>query len=431
MKDYDMELSNEKIIESIKDDSLKRNKKINKLISLINNIECGKIISVDGRWGCGKTVFLKQFQILNYKKIDGIQNIDEEEIKKYQENYVVYYYNAWQNDYHESPLLSLVYNLINDFPCEENQNASNKVEAPFNLKDAIKTITFDFIDIDKVKSFKDIAEKIYTIEEKKQALNNILNRIIPRNKKLVFIIDELDRCNPDYAVKLLEIVKHMCLNDRTIFIVGTNNEQLSYTISNYYGANFDGYGYLTKFYNLIIELDDISPKFYLNAMYNIRKASNWIEDSIVAICEFFNFQMRDINRIISDFDLLDEYFSTYRGGIYREDDILKYVFLPYGLGLKIKSKKLLDEFLQGNGYIELKSYVKSSKQVLNIVMYDLNNSYNKANEIEEITEDNIFDHLETKYNQYFNNKNNNDWNSREAKKSFLDVFTLLSDYIKF
>ena len=251
MKDYDMELSNEKIVESIKDDSLKRNKKLNKLVSLINNIECGKIISVDGRWGCGKTVFLKQFQILNEEKIDGIQNIDEEEIKKYQENYVVYYYNAWQNDYHESPLLSLVYNLINDFPCEENQNASNKVEAPFNLKDAIKTITFDFIDIDKVKSFKDIAEKIYTIEEKKQALNNILNRIIPKNKKLVFIIDELDRCNPDYAVKLLEIVKHMCLNDRTIFIVGTNNEQLSYTISNYYGANFDGYGYLTKFYNLI------------------------------------------------------------------------------------------------------------------------------------------------------------------------------------
>ena len=155
-----MELSKERIIESIKRDTLKRNKKLNKLISLINNIRGGKIISIDGKWGCGKTVFLKQFQLLNEEKIDGIQDIDKETIKKYQDEYIVYYYNAWQNDYHESPLLSLIYNIINDFPNQKNQIASGKPELPFDLKKAIKTITYDFIDIDKVKSFKDIAESM-------------------------------------------------------------------------------------------------------------------------------------------------------------------------------------------------------------------------------------------------------------------------------
>ena len=104
-------------------------------------------------------------------------------------------------------------------------------------------------------------------------------------------------CKPDYAVQLLEVVKHMYLNEKTIFIVGTNNEQLSYTISNYYGASFDGYGYLNKFYNLIIELDDILPKDYLNSIHNIYESSKWIDGSIIAVCEYFNFQMRDINRI--------------------------------------------------------------------------------------------------------------------------------------
>ena len=34
---------------------------------------------------------------------------------KYREKYAVYYYNSWQNDNHESPLLSLLYNLIKFF----------------------------------------------------------------------------------------------------------------------------------------------------------------------------------------------------------------------------------------------------------------------------------------------------------------------------
>ena len=69
--------------------------------------------------------------------------------------------------------------------------------------------------------------------------------------------------------------------------------------------------------------------------------------------------------------MLSEYFSAYHGGIYRENDILKYIFLPYCLGLKVKSKKMLNEFLQGIGYSEFEKYVKSNDRVLSIAMHDI------------------------------------------------------------
>ena len=112
MKDYDINLSTESIIESIKKDSLNRNAKISKFISLLNNIECNKIIAIDGRWGCGKTVFLKQIEIINKEDIQIYTNINNDDVKKFKEKYMVYYYNAWQNDYHTSPLLSLIYNFV-------------------------------------------------------------------------------------------------------------------------------------------------------------------------------------------------------------------------------------------------------------------------------------------------------------------------------
>ncbi len=422
MKDYDIELSNDRITESLKNDTLKRNKRLSNLMKLLNNIECGKIIAIDGKWGCGKTVFIKQLQLLNEMDMEEISNINPDQLFNFKNKYSVYYYNAWENDHHDSPLLSLIYNLINDYPSEKAQIASYKTELPINFKEGLKTLTSNFIDIDKVESLEDITKNIYTTEEKRDALSNLINSIIPENKKLVFIIDELDRCKPSYAVEMLEVIKHFYLNDRIVFIVGTNNEQLAHTISNYYGSGFDGYGYLSKLYNLIIELDEISPKDYLNSVIEI-KDSGWIESSIYAVCDYFKFQMRDINRIVNDFNILNEYLSTRHIKVYGEDDILKYIFLPYCLGLKIKSKKMLNEFLQGNGYASLEKYVKSNKRIFNIALYDYKGDGMKN---VEYTEEDVIKNLQQKYNLYFL-ENTEVWDAKAAKKEFLSVFTLLVD----
>ena len=185
---------------------------------------------------------------------------NEDNIKAFKEKYEVYYYNAWENDMHSSPLLSLIYNLINDYPKEKDQTASGKIESPFDVIEGLKTVSQNFINLDKVKTYKDLTQEIHTSEEKKNALSNIIDNILPADKKLIFIVDELDRCKPDYAINMIEVIKHFYSNKRIIFLLCTNNLQLSHTISNYYGSNFDGYGYLNKIYNLIIELGDVPIK---------------------------------------------------------------------------------------------------------------------------------------------------------------------------
>ena len=146
MKEYDLKINDENLKRSIEKDLLNRNKKLDKLIELLNKISGNKIISVDGKWGCGKTFFLKQLELIN--KSDSILNgnFTEENVKTFHEKYNVFYYNAWENDMHDSPILSLIYNLINDYPEESSRNASGSVEIPLNIIDCLKTISYNLID---------------------------------------------------------------------------------------------------------------------------------------------------------------------------------------------------------------------------------------------------------------------------------------------
>lgn len=429
MNDYDLEIMDENIKDSIVKDSLNRNSKLNKFIELLNGINKNKIISIDGKWGCGKTVFLKQLEYINKNHLNINIAINEENLKKFRYIYNVYYYNAWENDFHESPLLSLIYNLINDFYDEQDKTASGEIELPFDIAELLKTITYNFVNLKKVTSYKDLTAEVHTANEKRDALNRLIDNILPDDRRLIFIVDELDRCRPDYAINMLEVIKHFYTNNRIIFVLGTNNQQLSYTISNYYGNNFDGYGYLNKIYNLIIELDNISSEKYLDTILNKSKSGLWSSAALYSVCNHFNFSMREINRVVNDFDFLNEYFLTSYGN-FNEDSIVKYLFLPYCLGLKLANREALSVFLNGGGFSAVKDYVFAHEKLISILKtsYDAQkNNRTKLSEVEELKEMVAF--LEKKYNMYFVNKSS-EWSVLQVRDHFFDVFSLLSNYSK-
>lgn len=190
-----------------------------------------------------------------------------------------------------------------------------------------------------------------------------MKNIIPNDKKLLFIVDGLDRCKPSFAVNLLETLKHFFCNDNIVFIVSTNNEQLSHIINNCYGSNFDGYSYLNKFYDLIIELDEIDTEKYLSKVFSINKTSQFWNYSLFAIIDYFKLNMREINRVLSDYDLLALIFKTLYGGIYEEDMVAKHIFLPYCLGLKVHNRNKLSLFLNGKGLKELLGFVLQEEKI--------------------------------------------------------------------
>lgn len=121
----------------------------------------------------------------------------------------------------------------------------------------------------RIKGFEDTKK---AVQQMKISLKAIVNALEGRSHHapIVIIIDELDRCRPTYAVKLLEEIKHLFDVPGLVFILGLYGDQLGHSISGAYGAGFEGRAYLRRFidreYRLATpKLTPLLEKLCLNA----------------------------------------------------------------------------------------------------------------------------------------------------------------------
>lgn len=121
------------IKDSICNNTFHRNEEILKFIRFLQHIEGPYCYAIDDNWGNGKTFFVKETQMVmeylwrkNYLEIQKRKNnIQQGKVEKVEElnfpdklkelvkdvhgfNQYGIYYDAWQNDYHTNPLLSLI-----------------------------------------------------------------------------------------------------------------------------------------------------------------------------------------------------------------------------------------------------------------------------------------------------------------------------------
>lgn len=279
MKRATLEATDENILQSIKEQNGTRNTEIKDFIEALELIEGNMFISLDARWGEGKTFYVRQIEkTLEYQTMKNFSTDDtQDELDKMKlyftgttleeidlkHSYLPVYYNAWLYDNHGDPLMSLLYVIVKKCGIWiDSKLTKDKTE---KLKDLIKSVQVSLgmfsIGGDKViDSFieKDIFKDIQLAEDIRQKVKEIFNEIIEeQTQKLVIFIDELDRCKPSYALEMLERIKHYFDDDRIIFIVSVNKEQLIHTISNYYGNGFDSTGYLNKFFDLEAHLPEL------------------------------------------------------------------------------------------------------------------------------------------------------------------------------
>lgn len=360
MLKYELEPNDENLKETIEKNFLERNSKLVILSKLLANVKENLTISVDGKWGSGKTFFIKQFKYLvdhieDYKDDRIINGTNKQSFKKLHETNLVVYYNAWENDMHTNPLESLIYNILNEYPKMKNQMVNfkdfKKLFKSF-CRDFLYSVSgelFDINNFDQINSFDDLAKSITTIEEKKTAFNKLVDEILEDKQRLILIIDELDRCKPTFAVEMLEIIKHFYTNDKITIIVSTNNSELSNTIKNYYGNDFDGYGYLNKFYDFIISLDIKDVKGYLQKQFNFCNKSWLYHDMSYLVMKYFDFSLRECNRFITLYNMLKAYIETedyFDKELYH---INTCIFMPIVLALKIKDINKYNLFISKKG----------------------------------------------------------------------------------
>ena len=65
----------------------------------------------------------------------------------------------------------------------------------------------------------------------------------------MFIIDELDRCRPTFAIELLERVKHIFDVPNIVFVFGINRAELVKSLESIYGE-IDAGTYLRRFFDM-------------------------------------------------------------------------------------------------------------------------------------------------------------------------------------
>ena len=76
-----------------------------------------------------------------------------------------------------------------------------------------------------------------------------------RDTRFVFVVDELDRCRPRFAVAMLERIKHVFGVKGVTFVLVANVEELSKSVEREYGR-IDSKRYLEKFYDLRVQMPE-------------------------------------------------------------------------------------------------------------------------------------------------------------------------------
>lgn len=358
MKKFTIEATKENILKSIQKNTYNRNMDIKDFVEALDMIEGNMFISLDAKWGAGKTFYVRQIeQTLKYliSKKNG-RNIEKlkpyfsgNDLDKIELNHTYFpvYYNAWLYDNHDDPLMSLLLNILKEYEgvCDTKLNSSTIFDILTTLIDSLSIFHFKTNDIKKIFASQDILSSVKTAEEIKKKVKEIFDVIIVENvEKLIIFVDELDRCKPSFALELLERIKHYFDDDRIIFIFSINKSQLVYTISKYYGEGFDATLYLNKFFDLNIYLPVIKRE---EKIYAYSKGQVLLEQIANELMEYYKLSFRD-GLIYSQY--ISEISNTFVND-YEEQGCCLSVFVPIILILDITNQGEKDLFLNGNSSI--------------------------------------------------------------------------------
>ncbi len=134
------------------------------------------------------------------------------------------------------------------------------------IKKAIGSETVDIIK-DKFSS-ESLYDDFKMYQDSLKELKQTLIKWAKKNKQpIVIIIDELDRCRPDYAVKTLEVLKHFFDVSGFVFVLALDEKQLESSVNCLFGTNnFEGYK--RKFINNTFLLPAPDRKAFTEFLYD-------------------------------------------------------------------------------------------------------------------------------------------------------------------
>ena len=189
-------------------------------------------------------------------------------------------------------------------------------------------------------------EEIKKRKEADQVLNHLFDTLLKKQSedtRIVFFIDELDRCCPNFAVRLLERIKHYFLHEKVIFVVSVNMSELQHTIKRHYGNDFNADKYLRRFFDFTIPLPPVNmKKYYETINFDDNKAKYEIAKLVM---EKYSFSLREITRYLQYLKVaVPERYITYG---YPKYSFYVEILTPFLIGLKVHDSDKYNDFISG------------------------------------------------------------------------------------
>lgn len=283
------------------------------------------VLALNGKFGSGKTTFLKMWK----------GQLEKEEYK-------VVYIDAWGTDFSDDPLIAIIGSLLDGL---DETSFIEKVKPAF-LKALCATafagssLAAYFTGLDPYGAIKaaDDASKNVTLQKvgetlyqdfsfKKEAYRSLKEKLSEYVKQikgpLIIFVDELDRVRPDYAVKFLEAIKHIFSLQGVCFVLAVDRNQMESSVRQLYG-NIDFENYYRRFITREVQLPESYNidlgKFIENETAKLFEAVKKVgatvpegdnyKDKLVlflkSACKFFKFSLRQVEslmRILSHFSV--------------------------------------------------------------------------------------------------------------------------------
>jgi len=301
-----------------------------RLTNLVENATDELVIALDAEWGQGKSTFIKMWRgYAAHHREKKIRSI---------------YFDAFRNDYQKDPFIALaaeIYGLLKDESEEKKTEfrlkAGNAVKSMVRgaIKIGVRAGTGGLLDgslLDNVE--KDIsqlladqvdaviADRFKSANTDKLALQSFRDYLESFCKDhgggqpIAFIIDELDRCRPDFALELIESIKHLFSVPGFIFILVMNRHQMEESVKARYGSGVNANKYLQKFVSVWLALP---RKYDIYEDHGVKYANHVVESmlddgerilnetSIILLHELIQHirpSFREIERILTYFALI-------------------------------------------------------------------------------------------------------------------------------
>ena len=331
-------------------DLLDRKKTGEKLSQLVEKIQDPFVIAVDGQWGSGKSFFLRCWV--------GAHSLENGGSAK------TVYIDAFEHDFMEEPLVALTATISKRLEGDPEASkiwksakfAAAKLWRPAariglatataGLTEVVNIVADAAVESTSAEISKQVDNfwkkeegKIAAMRQFREALKKLTSDAEHDDARpLVVVIDELDRCRPDFALSMLETIKHFFSVPNVHFVLGVNLAELENSVRTRYGNSVDARNYLQKFIDISMTLpvavevngydSAMSHRFFSIKAVEMGLDAKMIEDVLFQLKHVPNFKtvtLRTIQKILTEmalFPLPDGGFERFSWG---------YKFLMSGL----------------------------------------------------------------------------------------------------